>query len=216
MVSQSRVLAKLIVLRIDSLVSPGRPRMKSAWMMRPRSWQSLTKSRARSTVAPFLMFLRIWGSPDSKPTMRSRQPASFMALRVSRSVVTREGQDQVMPRGLSFSQSSMVRTFWMLKVSSSKKNSLTWGKFSFAHFISAATSSVERLRQAWPERVWGQRKKVHCAGQPRVEQERNVVAGDVHVALVDFCGPGHRVEVLDLWTVGVVLDDAVGVFVADA
>src|ERR1700723_1706173 len=139
-----------------------------------------------------------------------------MALRVSRSVVAREVQDQVMPRGLSFSQSSMVRTFWMLKVSSSKKNSLTWGKFSFAHFISAATSSVERLRQAWPERVWGQRKKVHCAGQPRVEQERNVVAGDVHVALVDFCGPGHRVEVLDLWTVGVVLDDAVGVFVADA
>src|SRR5277367_1987157 len=108
MVSQSRVLAKLMVLRIDSLVSPGRPRMKSAWMMRPRSWQSLTKSRARSTVAPFLMFLRICGSPDSKPTMRSRQPASFMALRVSRSVVTREVHDQVMPRGLSLAQSSTV------------------------------------------------------------------------------------------------------------
>ena len=99
--------------------------MKSAWMMRPRSWQSLTKSRARSTVAPFLMFLRICGSPDSKPTMSSRQPASFMALSVSRSVVTRLVQLQVIPSGFSFSQSSMVRTFWMLKVSSSKKNSLT-------------------------------------------------------------------------------------------
>jgi hypothetical protein len=32
MVSQSSDLAKLMVLRIDSLVSPGRPRMKSPWM----------------------------------------------------------------------------------------------------------------------------------------------------------------------------------------
>ena len=92
-----------------------------------------------------------------------------MAFRVSRSVVMREVQDQVMPSGLSLAQSSMVRSFWMLKVSSSKKNSLTWGKFSFAHLSSAATSSVERLRQAWPESVCGQRQKVHCAGQPRVE-----------------------------------------------
>src|ERR1700733_5769327 len=92
-----------------------------------------------------------------------------MAFNVSRSVVTRDVQDQVRPRGLSFSQSSMVRAFWILKVSSSKKNSLTWGKSSFACFISAATSSVERLRQAWPDSVWGQRQKVHWAGQPRVE-----------------------------------------------
>src|ERR1700755_1258968 len=101
--------------------------------------------------------------------MSSRHPASFMAFSVSRSVVTREVQDHVRPSGFSFSQSSMVRAFWMLKVSSSKKYSFTCGKFSFAHFISAATSSVERLRQAWPESVCGQRQKVHCAGQPRVE-----------------------------------------------
>ena len=198
--------------------------MKSAWMMRPRSWQSLTKSRARSTVAPFLMFLRICGSPDSKPTMRRRQPASFMALRVSRSVVTREVQDQVMPRGLSFSQSSMVRAFWMLKVSSSKKNSLTWGKFSLAHFISAATSSVDALAPG----VAGERLGPEAEGALRgaaaggverdvgVEQERHVVAGDVHVALVDLGGPGHGVEVFDLRAVGVVLDDAAGVLVGDA
>src|SRR5271168_295164 len=101
--------------------------------------------------------------------MSSRHPASFIALRVSKSVVTREVQDQVKPRGFSLAQSSIVRAFWMLKVSSSKKNSLTCGKFSLAHFISAATSSLLRLRHAWPERVWGQRQKVHCAGQPRVE-----------------------------------------------
>jgi hypothetical protein len=44
---------------------------------------AFTKSRARWTVAPFLIFLRIWGSPDSKPTISSLQPASFIALRVS-------------------------------------------------------------------------------------------------------------------------------------
>ena len=92
-----------------------------------------------------------------------------MALRVSRSVVTREVQDQVMPSGLSLEQSSMVRAFWILKVSSSKKNSYTSGKFSLAHFISAATSSVDRLRHACPLKVCGHRQKVHCAGQPRVE-----------------------------------------------
>jgi hypothetical protein len=92
-----------------------------------------------------------------------------MALSVSRLVVTRLVQDHVIPSGFSFSHSSMVRPCWMLKVSSSKKNSLTCGKFSFAHFISAATSSVERLRHAWPESVCGHRQKVHCAGHPRVE-----------------------------------------------
>src|SRR5246127_2910685 len=108
--------------------------------------------------------------------MSRRHPASFIAFKVSRSVVTREVQDQVMPSGLSFSQSSMVRAFWILKVSSSKKNSFTCGKFSLAHFISAATSSVERLRHACPLSVCGQRQKVHCAGQPRVE-ERAIYGG---------------------------------------
>src|SRR6201993_5538354 len=101
--------------------------------------------------------------------MSRRHPASFIAFKVSRSVVTREVQDQVMPSGLSFSEDSMVRAFWILKVSSSKKNSFTCGKLSLAHFISAATSSVERLRHACPLSVCGQRQKVHCAGQPRVE-----------------------------------------------
>src|ERR1700735_5872580 len=101
--------------------------------------------------------------------MSSRQPALFIDLRVSKSVVTRELQDQVRPNGLSLEHNSIVRAFWMLKVSSSKKNSFTSGKSSLAWAISAATSSVERLRQACPLKVCGQRQKVHCAGQPRVE-----------------------------------------------
>src|SRR5215469_1590005 len=119
-------------------------------------------------VAPFLMFFRICGSPDSKPTMSNRHPASFIALSVSKSVVTREVQDQVMPRGFNLAQSSMVRAFWILNVSSSKKNSFTSGHSCFALAISPATSSVERLRQGCPLNVCGHRQNVHCAGHPRV------------------------------------------------
>src|ERR1700753_1032529 len=114
------------------------------------------------------IFLRICGSPDSKPTINSRHPASRIAFRVSRSVVTREVQDQVSFSGFSLAHSSTVRAFWMLKVSSSKKNSLTSGHIAFALAISAATSSVERLRHGCPLKVCGHKQKVHCAGQPRV------------------------------------------------
>jgi hypothetical protein len=38
----------------------------------------------------------------------------------------------------------------------------------------------------------------------------------VHVAGVNLGGPGHGVEVFDLRTVRIVLNDAVGVFIADA
>src|SRR6202044_556193 len=95
--------------------------------------------------------------------------ASRIAFSVSRSGGTREVHDQVSFNGLSFAHSSTVRAFWMLKVSSSKKNSFTSGNNSLACAISAATSSVERLRHACPLKVCGHRQKVHCAGQPRVE-----------------------------------------------
>src|SRR5512146_1042504 len=99
--------------------------------------------------------------------MSRRQPASRMAFRVSKSVVTREVQDQVRFSGFSLAQSSMVRAFWILNVSSSKKNSFTQGQYSLAFAISRATASEERLRQGCPLRVCGHRQKVHCAGQPR-------------------------------------------------
>src|ERR1043166_3843405 len=100
--------------------------------------------------------------------MSSRHPASFIAFNVSKSVVTREVHDQVIPTGFSFEQSSMVRAFWMLKVSSSKKNSFTYGQYSLALAISRATASAERLRHGCPDSVCGHRQNVHCAGQPRV------------------------------------------------
>src|SRR4051812_30743055 len=82
--------------------------------------------------------------------------------------MTRDVHDQVIPSGFSFSQSSMVRAFWMLKVSSSKKNSLTWGNSSFAFAISAATRSVDRFLHACPLNVCGHKQKVQSAGHPRV------------------------------------------------
>src|SRR5277367_1473125 len=55
------------------------------------------------------MFFRICGSPDSYPTISSRQPASRIAFSVSRSVVTRDVHDHVRPSGFSLAQSSTVR-----------------------------------------------------------------------------------------------------------
>src|SRR5204863_9845112 len=91
-----------------------------------------------------------------------------MAFRVSKSVVTREVHDHVNPSGFNLAQSSMVRAFWMLNVSSSKKNSLTSGQYSLAFAISLATSSVDRFRQGCPLNVCGHKQNVHCAGHPRV------------------------------------------------
>ena len=39
--------------------------------------------RAISTVAPFLMFFNICGSPDSNPTMNNLAPPSAIAFSVS-------------------------------------------------------------------------------------------------------------------------------------
>src|SRR5579864_310149 len=100
--------------------------------------------------------------------MRRRQPASFMALSVSKSVVTREVHDHVSPSGFSFAHNSIVRAFWMLNVSSSKKNSFTSGQYVLARAISAATSSAERFLHGCPLKVCGHRQNVHCAGHPRV------------------------------------------------
>jgi hypothetical protein len=48
-----------------------------------------------------------------------------------------------------------------------------------------------------------------------MEQKRHVVTRHIHVALVDFGGPRHRVEVLDLRAIGIV-DDLAVLLVADA
>ena len=73
----------------------------------------------------------------------------------------------------------------------------------------------ERL---WPE-AEGALRRAAARGVQRdvgVEQEWDVVAGHVHVALVDLGRPRHGVEVFNLGAVGIVLDDAGLVLVADA
>src|SRR5439155_19408867 len=91
-----------------------------------------------------------------------------LAFTVSKSVVTRDVQDHVRPSGFSFAHSSIVRAFWMLNVSSSKKNSFTSGHICLAFAISAATSSLDRFRHGCPLNVCGHKQNVHCAGHPRV------------------------------------------------
>jgi hypothetical protein len=100
------------------------------------------------------------------------------------------------------------------------------GEEFLACFISAATSSVTALAPG----VAGERLRPEAEGALRgaaargverdegVQQEGDVVLGDVEVAVVDLGGPGHLVELLggDLRAVGIVLDDAVLVLVADA
>ena len=79
---------------------------------------------------------------------------------------------------------------------------------------SLATSSAERRRQRWPECVCGHRQKVHMRRaaargverNERIQQERDVVARDVQIALVDLGDPGQRVQVLDGRAFGVVDD----------
>ena len=117
----------------------------------------------------------------------------------------------------------MVRAFWMLKVSSSKKNSFTSGKFLLGpgefgrHIVGGALApgvTAERLRP----QAEGALRRAAARGVERdirVKQEGDVVAGDVHVALVDLGRPWHRVQVFNLRTVGIV-DDLAVVLVADA
>src|SRR5439155_27088802 len=156
-----------MVRSIVSGVSPGCPTWKSPCTTRPSFLQCFMNSRACSMVAPFLMFFRICGSPDSNPTISNRQPASFMAFRVSYPAVTLELQDQVNFKGLNASQISIVRSLAQGNVSSSKEISFAWGKYSRQRFTSSTTLETLRVRQGWPLIVCGQRQNVHNAGQPR-------------------------------------------------
>src|SRR6266851_1689577 len=69
-----------------------------------------------------------------------------------------------------------------------------------------------------PEAEGALRRASACRveGDVRVEQEGDVVFGDVHVAFVDLGGPGHGVKIFNLRSVGVVLDDAARIFVTNA
>ena len=139
-------------------------------------------------------------------------------------MVTREVQDQVRPSGFSFCAELDGARFLDVEGVVIEEELFDMGEVFFrplhlgSHIIGrplAPGVAAERLR---PE-AEGALRRAAAGGVERdvgMQQERHVVACDVHVALVDLGGPGHRVEVFDLRAVWIVLDDAARVLVADA
>ena len=86
------------------------------------------------------------------------------------------------------------------------------GPFEFGgHVVGGALAPGVAAEGLRPE-AEGALRRATARGVERdvgMEQEGHVVARDVHVALVDLGGPGHRVEIFDLRAVGIVDDLAV-------
>ena len=223
MVSQSRVLAKLMVLRIDSLVSPGRPRMKSAWMVRPRSWQSLGEVAGAldgGALLDVLEDLRIAGLEAD-----DEQAAAGFAHGLERVVV---GGDA---RGAAPGEAQRLELFAQLDGARLldvegvvvEEEFLHFGEVLLGplhlggHIVGGALAPGVTAEGLRPQ-AEGALRRAAARGVERdvgMEQEGHVVARHVHVALVDLGGPGHRVQVFDLRAVGVV-DDLAVLLVADA
>ena len=222
MVSQSSVLAKLMVLRMDSLVSPGRPRMKSAWMVRPRSWQSLAKARALDggALLDVLEDLRVAGLEADD------EQAAAGFLHGLEGVVV--GGDA---RGAAPGEVERLQLFaeldgaGLLDVEGVvvEEELLHLGEVLLGpcefrgHVVGGALAPGVTAEGLRPE-AEGALRRAAARGvkrDVRVKQEGDVVAGDVHVALVDLGGPGHGVEVFNLGTIGIV-DDLAIELVADA
>src|SRR5947209_2508585 len=117
----------------------------------------------------------------------------------------------------------MVRAFWMLKVSSSKKTSARSGQYSFTFAISAATRSLERLRQGCPLNSCGHKQKVHCAGQRLLGQCSHVRPDetDLQSGIKFLQTRGQGAVALEAWCAGeenqkfVVLQDLDSLFGGD-
>src|SRR5580700_10683138 len=134
----------------------------------PTFLQFCTKVLPISTVAPFLMFFKICGSPDSNPTINNRAPPSAIAFNSSYLLWHRAVQDHRNFSGLNFWLNSIARSLRILNVSSSKKISFICGKYSSVFFTSWTTLSTDLVRHACPETVCGHMQKVQSAGHPRV------------------------------------------------
>ena len=144
--------------------------MKSAWMMRPRSWQSLDEvARALDggALLDVLEDLRVAGLEAD-----DEQAAAGFLHGLEGVVVGGDarGAGPGDAEGLQFFAELDGAGLLDVEGVVVEEEFFDVGEeFLWPISISAATSSVERLRQAWPESVCGQRQKVHCAGQPRVE-----------------------------------------------
>lgn len=120
--------------------------MKVPWILMPSFLQSALKRRAKSVRTPFLMFTRIWSSPDSKPTSSRRRPFSFMIFSDLYGTFAFALHDHVMPSLPRPIAIASARGRSSVKVSSSNISSFTSGMLSRIHFASASTFSTERVR----------------------------------------------------------------------
>jgi hypothetical protein len=226
MVSQSSVLAKSMVLRIDCFGLAGQAEDEVGVDDEAEVVAVLDEVAGALDGGALLDVLEDLRVAGLEADDEQAAAGSFMALSVSRSVVTREVQDQVRPSGFSFSQSSMVRALLDVEGVVVEEEFLDVGEelLGVRHLGGDVVGGAlapgvagERLR---PEAEGALRRAAAGAVERdvRMQQERDVVARDVHVAGVDVGDPGHvgLVELLDLRTVGVVDVGAVFAAVADA
>ncbi len=139
-------------------------------MTRPSLWQSLAncaRTFNRCALLDVLENLRIAGFVAD-----DQQPAARFLHRFQRFVIGGHarcaGPGQIQRLQL-FAELDGARLLDVEGVVVKEEFLHIAGSISFALSISAATSSVERLRHACPLSVCGHRQKVHCAGHPRVE-----------------------------------------------
>ena len=206
MVSLSSLLAKSMVLRMLSRVSPGSPMMKSPCTTRP-SFLQLAVKRSRHVdggalldvledllVARFVAhdqqaaagFLHGLQGVVIGGDARGAGPGEIQRLQL---LAKLDGALLAVVEGVVVEED-----FLHLREASRGRSGTSF-----------ATSSDERSRQRWPECVCGHRQKVHMRRaaargvqrDERIQQERDVVARDVEIALVDLGDPGQLVQILD-------------------
>ena len=173
----------------------------------PACARSRVKRRAISTVAPFLMFFRICWSP--RFVADDHQPAAGVLHRLQRVVVggdaRRAGPREVqrlqllaqLDGALLFVVEGVVVEEDLLQAGEvSQRLACTSLAMSSVRAQAPAMARVRLRPQA--ERAHGRAAARRVERNERVQQERNVVAPEVEVALVDLRHPGQLVEVLDV------------------
>ena len=185
-----------------SFVSPGRPMMKSPCTWMPTFLQFCTKVRPISTVAPFFRFFRICGSPDSKPTISRRAPASAMRFQSFVIAVHARGAGPLESHGLEFlaecedailaNVESVVVKEKFLRL---RKHLVRLPEFprNILHRAHAPGVAGKRLRPQ-TKSAKGRASSRGVKRNVRIQQERHIVFFDREIFLVDLGGKWQRVQ----------------------